>query len=108
MLKEAICVDGGENVDMSGELLTRAIEGESVDELQDKLLDIIKTACSKPTKKQNGPVDIPHNPRSDREKKREEYRRIQRLYYKKRKELAQDPPPSPFSPSNMLFGFHLE
>ena len=88
MLKEAICVDGGENVDMSAELLTRAIEGESVDELQDKLLDIIKTACSKPTKKQNGPVDIPHNPRSDREKKREEYRRIQRLYYKKRKELA--------------------
>ena len=55
MLKEAICVDGGENVDMSAELLTRAIEGESVDELQDKLLDIIKTACSKPTKKQMGP-----------------------------------------------------
>jgi hypothetical protein len=48
----AICVDGGENVDMSAELLTRAIEGESVDELQDKLLDIIKTACSTPTKKQ--------------------------------------------------------
>lgn len=35
---------------MSAELLTRAIEGKSVDDLQDKLLDIIKTACSKPSK----------------------------------------------------------
>ena len=38
MLKDAICVSGGENVDMSAELLTRAIEGKSVDDLQDKLL----------------------------------------------------------------------
>lgn len=50
MLKDAICVSGGEHVDMSAELLTRAIEGKSVDDLQDKLLDIIKTACSKPSK----------------------------------------------------------
>jgi hypothetical protein len=35
MLKDAICVSGGENVDTSVELLTRAIEGKSVDDLQD-------------------------------------------------------------------------
>jgi hypothetical protein len=33
MLKDAICVSGGENVDTSAELLTRAIEGKSVDDL---------------------------------------------------------------------------
>ena len=35
MLKDAICVSGGENVDTSAELLTWAIEGKSVDDLQD-------------------------------------------------------------------------
>ena len=37
MLKDAICVSGGENVDTSAELLTRAIEGKSVDDLQDSV-----------------------------------------------------------------------
>ena len=76
---------------MSAELLTRAIEGKSVDDLQDKLLDIIKTACSKPSKTkstQNVPAGPPQYPRSKREEKREEHRRIPRLYYNKRKQLV--------------------
>ena len=91
MLKDAICFSGGENVDMSAELLTRAIEGKSVDDLQDKLLDIMKTACSKPSKTkstQNVPAGPPQYPRSKREEKREEHRRIPRLYYNKRKQLV--------------------
>jgi hypothetical protein len=42
---------------MSAELLTQAIEGKDIDGLQDKLITIIKTACSKPIKaKPNGPA----------------------------------------------------
>lgn len=70
-LVDAICVSGRENVDMSAELLTWAIEGKNVDDLQDKLLDIIKTACSKPIKTkstQNGPAGPPQNPRSKKGK----------------------------------------
>lgn len=71
-LVDTICVSGRETVDTSAELLTREIEGKNVDDLQDKRLDIIKTACSKPIKTkstQNGPAGPPQNPRSKREKK---------------------------------------
>jgi hypothetical protein len=39
---------------MSAELLTQAIEGKDIDGLQDKLITIIKSACSKPIKAKVG------------------------------------------------------
>jgi hypothetical protein len=45
---------------MSAELLTQAIEGKDIDGLQDKLITIIKSACSKPIKaKPNGLWSMP-------------------------------------------------
>jgi ribosomal protein L12E/L44/L45/RPP1/RPP2 len=75
MFNNAICNSGLECVGMSAELLTQAIEGKDIDGLQDKLITIIKSACSKPIKaKPNGPANSTENPPGKKKNKQEEYR----------------------------------
>lgn len=89
MFNNAICNSGLECVGMGAELLTQAIEGQDIDGLQDKLITIIKSACSKPIKaKPNGPANSTENPPGKKKNKQEEYRRVQNLFSRRRKQLA--------------------
>ena len=72
-----------ECVEMSAELLTHAIEGKDIDGLQDNLITLIKSACSKPI----GPANSTKNP-PGKKNKQGEYRRVQNLYSRRRKQLA--------------------
>ena len=73
---------------MSAELLTHAIDGKDLDGLQNKLITLIKSACSKPIKaKPNGPANSTKNP-PGKKNKQEEYRRVPNLYSRRRKQLA--------------------
>ena len=87
LFHKAICISNLECVEMSANLLKHAIDGEDLNDLQNKLITTIKSACSKPIKaKPNGPANS--NPPSDKKNKQEEYRRVQNLYSKRRKQLA--------------------
>ena len=89
MFHKAICISELECVEMSAELLNHAIEGKDLSDLQNKLIATIKSACSKPIKaKPNGPANSNKNPPGNKKNKQEEYRRVQNLYSRRRKQLA--------------------
>lgn len=77
ILNEAICKIELECVEMSAELPSHAIEGKDIVNLQDKLIDTIKAACSKPIKaKYNGPANPPKNLQDNKKNKQKDSKSV--------------------------------